>query len=130
MFKTLFARAGTFFWYASLGMLLLAVWLLLKDVALAPAAIALAAGGVLAMGVSLPCRETRVEISEHGIAGHGLLRVPPIGWSEVSRLSATRDRGLNYVLVGSYSAPDDFRLGPFTRGDIRRITDIWESRPD
>ena len=82
------------------------------------------------MGVSLPCRETRVEISEHGIAGHGLLRVPPIGWSEVSRLSATRSRGLNYVLVGSYSAPDDFRLGPFTRGDIRRITDIWESRPD
>ena len=130
MFKTLFARAGTFFWYVSMGALLLAVWLLLKDVGLAPVSIALAAGAILAMGVSLPCRETRVEISEHGIAGHGLLRVPPIGWSEVSRLSATRSRGLNYVLVGSYSAPDDFRLGPFTRGDIRRITDIWESRPD
>jgi hypothetical protein len=130
VFKTLFARAGTFFWYLSLGMLLLAVWLVLKDFSLAPVAIGMAVGGVLAMGVSLPCRETRVEISEHGIAGHGLLRVPPIGWSEVSSLNVTRSRGLNYVVVGSYSAAGGFRLGPFTRGDVQRITAIWESRPD
>jgi len=130
VFKTLFARAGTFFWYASLGLLLLALWILLKDASLAPAAVALAVGGLLAMGVSLPCRETRVEISEHGIAGHGLLRVPVIGWSEVSRLSATRSRGLNYVLVGSYETSGDFRLGPLTRNDVRRITEIWETRPE
>ncbi|MEO3785795.1 hypothetical protein ABGB12_20895 [Actinocorallia sp. B10E7] len=130
MFKTLFARSSNFFWYASVGLLLLAAWMMLKGPYLVVFAVPLAVIAVFSMWVSFSFRKARVEISENGIAGHGLLRVPFIGWSEVSRVSTVRAMGLNYVLVGSYSGPGDFRLGPFTRADIEKITEIWESRPD
>jgi len=130
VFKTLFARSSNFFWYASVGLLLIAAWMVLKGSYLVVPAIPLAAVAAFSMWVSFSFRRARVEVSEKGIAGHGFLDVPLIRWSEVSKVSTTRALGLRYVLVGSYSDPDDFRLGPFTRGDMERITEIWETRPD
>jgi hypothetical protein len=130
VFKTLFARLSSFFWYASLGFLLLALWLTLNEPPKTVPAVVFAVTAILSMCVSFVLRDLCLEVSENGIAGHGLLRVPLIGWSEVSKVGTGRILGLNFIVVGSYASPKDFRLGPFTRGDIEKITGIWESRPD